>query len=390
MTFGVATAMADPSEAELREIAESLVVRSMRIGRRADASFEGVRVIYNRSDSTCEQFALMVEEACWRQGAAVLKEGMTYARERLRYTSMPIEALSQLNHLPEAVARHVDAHIFIGENDEPNWAATISDRLLASAPVRQQLRDIMDERRVRWVYFGWPLPAAARAYHIEPDRFRQIFFNGIRASFTDRTLQLCRHYGEALGGKATVEIRADDGTEWRADIRGRPVLVDDGIISAEDIARGDVGNNIPAGEAFVAPLETSAEGRILFPHVSTQSFGDVRNLQLEFREGRIVRFAADEGQEHFQRFLDANTGDKDRIAELGIGCNAGAEYTGGSIIIDEKIFGTIHVAIGNNTGAYHGVNRASSHLDMIKDMAHGELSVDGKRVMARGRPVDLA
>jgi len=62
--------VADPSEAELREIAESLVVRSMRIGRRPDGGFEGVRLVYNRSDPTCEHFALLVEEACWRQGAA--------------------------------------------------------------------------------------------------------------------------------------------------------------------------------------------------------------------------------------------------------------------------------------------------------------------------------
>jgi len=83
---------------------------------------------------------------------------------------------------------------------------------------------------------------------------------------------------------------------------------------------------------------------------------------------------------------DANTGDKDRIAELGIGCNPGAKYTGGSIIVAEKIFGTIHIAIGSNTGSYHGINRASSHLDMIKNMKQGELHADGKPVMKNGLP----
>ena len=119
-----------------------------------------------------------------------------------------------------------------------------------------------------------------------------------------------------------------------------------------------------------APLETTANGSILFDEVAVPGFGKVTKLRLKFAEGRVVSVC-----------------DKDRIAELGIGCNPGAEYTGGSIIVDEKIYGTIHVAIGNNTGAYHGINKASSHLDMIKSMKQGELYVDGKLVMKDGSPV---
>jgi len=110
---------------------------------------------------------------------------------------------------------------------------------------------------------------------------------------------------------------------------------------------------------------------------------------LEFKDGKVVRYSAEKGEENFTKFLDANTGEKDRIAELGIGCNSGAEYTGGSIIVDEKIFRTIHIAIGNNTGAYHGKNKASSHLDMIKSMVHGQLFVDGELIMERGEPIHL-
>jgi aminopeptidase len=84
--------------------------------------------------------------------------------------------------------------------------------------------------------------------------------------------------------------------------------------------------------------------------------------------------------------LDANVGDKDRIAEFGIGANPAAEYVG-ETIVDEKIFGTVHIAIGNNTGAYHGKNKASSHLDIIKTMSKGSrVFVDGKAVMVDGKP----
>ena len=97
-------------------------------------------------------------------------------------------------------------------------------------------------------------------------------------------------------------------------------------------------------------------------------------------------FTAKRGLENFVKFLDANSGEKDRIAELGIGCNPGAKYTNGSIIVDEKIYRTVHIAVGNNIGAYHGKNRASSHLDMIKFMDEGSLHVDGRLVMDKGQP----
>jgi len=149
---------------------------------------------------------------------------------------------------------------------------------------------------------------------------------------------------------------------------------------------GNVGLNIPCGEVFVAPLGTTANGTILFENVAVPGFGKINNLRLKFVNGKVVRVTADGGSDRFIKFLDANSGDKDRIAELGIGCNPGAEYTGGSIIVDEKTYGTIHIAIGNNTGAHHGINKASSHLDMIKSMKQGELYVDGKLVMKDGAP----
>jgi aminopeptidase len=196
-----------------------------------------------------------------------------------------------------------------------------------------------------------------------------------------------RYYGGVLSGKENIRITAEDGTDLSFTIKGRPVLLDDSTISSEDVARGDVGLNIPCGEVFVAPIETSANGTILFENVAVDGFGKVTNLRLTFEGGRVVGAAADTGVDRFKQFLEANTGDKDRIAELGIGCNPGAEYTGGSIIVDEKIYGTIHIAIGSNTGSYHGTNKASSHFDMIKNMKQGEVYADGQLVMKNGKPV---
>jgi aminopeptidase len=218
------------------------------------------------------------------------------------------------------------------------------------------------------------------------DRFREIFFNSIKMSFSKEMLDLCSYYKSALSKADQVHIESDD-TELSFSVKGRPVIVDDGIISSEDRASGDVGLNIPSGEVFIAPLETTANGMIRFPVVVIPGFGRIDGLTLTFKGGKVEDFSADNGKEKFAKFLDSNTGERERIAELGIGCNPGAEFTNGSIIIDEKIYRTLHIAIGNNTGSYHGVNKASSHLDMIKDMRKGSLYVDGKLVMEGGEPI---
>lgn len=378
--------MADMTKEEKRRVAKSLVDDSMSIGRRPDGRFESVSILYNGTDPTCEEFALMVEEECWRRGAYTIARRYSSSRSRLRYELTPKESLEEMDPLGKALAETMDARMFIGEDEDPSWSEGVAEKVKLTAPTRQKLYEIMDGRGVRWVYFGWPVAGAAKAYGLTVARFREIFFNSIKMSFSKELKDLCKYYKAALSGKEKVWIKSDD-TDLKLSIKGRPVIVDDGVISKEDVEVGDTGLNIPAGEVFIAPLETSAEGYITFPVVVVPGFGRIEALRLTFSKGKVVGFEAADGKERFRKFLEANTGEKDRIAELGIGTNPGAEFTNGSIIVDEKIYKTLHIAIGNNTGSYHGTNKASSHLDMIKDMAKGTLTVDGKVVMKNGMPV---
>jgi len=373
------------SDREMGKIARSFVRRSMRIGK-GRGKHDAVRIVYNRTDQSCEKFAFKVEEECWRVGAHTLSLGYSSERQKLKYMLSPEESLREMSPFAEAIARQADVLIFIGEEDEPNWASGLTAKIKLTAPIRKRLHEITDRRRTRWAVFGWPVPRAASAYGFPVRRFRGIFFNSIRKTFTRKLLELCEFYRAALARRNEVRIVADDGTDLVFKIKGRPVLVDDGMISREDLARGDVGVNIPAGEIFIAPLETSANGKILFEQVAIPGFGKLEGLKLKFKSGKVVSYEAVRGRQNFTKFLRANTGEKDRIGEFGIGTNPGAAYTGGSIIVDEKIFGTIHIAIGNNRGAYHGKNRASSHLDLIKDMRRGQVFVDDELVMDRGKP----
>ena len=373
---------------EMAKYARSTVRDCMKMGRKSDGHFESVWILFNETEPSCETFSRMVEQECWRVGAHTIVESFTSERSKLSRSLTPDESLSEINPISTGLASIVDATMFIGGHDNPSWASGVADKVKLGAPTRTKVNSLIDERKVKWLYFGWPLPSAAKAYHVGLQKFRRIFFNSIRASFSKKTLRLVKYYKQALHGKKEVRVTAEDGTDLVFEISGRPILMDDGILSKEDIETGATGLNIPSGEAFVAPLETTANGKLKLDESFIEPFGKVRGLTAHFQEGKIVDFKAVSGGEAFRKFLDSNTGDKDRIAELGIGCNAGAEYTGGSIIIDEKIYGTIHIAVGNNEGIFKGTNKASSHLDLVKDMRRGNLYADGELIMRNGIPTN--
>jgi len=137
---------------------------------------------------------------------------------------------------------------------------------------------------------------------------------------------------------------------------------------------------VPSGEVYVAPLETSANGVLVVEEL--REYG-IKNLELRFEGGRIVSFRAERGEGEFQELLDKAEGDKDRIAEFGMGINQGMKLTGYRIY-DEKALGTAHVAIGDNVDL-GGENKASIHLDFV--LHRPNIEVDEVLLMEKGKLV---
>jgi len=127
-------------------------------------------------------------------------------------------------------------------------------------------------------------------------------------------------------------------------------------------------------EVCVAPVESSANGILVVAQLRDYN---IRGLKLRFEEGKIVSFKAEKGSDAFKKILEKAEGDKDRIAELGIGINYGMNPMGWSVY-DEKALGTAHIAIGNNTHL-GGVNKASIHIDFI--LYNPTIKADDKIIM---------
>lgn len=162
---------------------------------------------------------------------------------------------------------------------------------------------------------------------------------------------------ERLAVADTVRILAE-GTDVRLSVKGRTW------------SNSDAKRNMPSGEVFTAPLERSANGTIRFDLPTLYNGRLVRGVTLTLQEGEVVRASAEEGHEVLQAALRTDDGAR-FIGELGLGTNYGIQRPGMNILFDEKIGGTIHLALGQAYAENGGSNQSAVHWDMICDLRQG-------------------
>ncbi len=144
-------------------------------------------------------------------------------------------------------------------------------------------------------------------------------------------------------------------------------------------------HNMPDGEFFTGPIEDSVEGEVAFSFPATYAGREVSGVRLRFSEGRVVDASADRGEEFLLETLDTDDGAR-RLGELGIGTNYGIATATKEILLDEKIGGTVHMAIGMSYPESGGVNDSAVHWDMVCDLRQGgSITVDGEELQRDGR-----
>ena len=127
---------------------------------------------------------------------------------------------------------------------------------------------------------------------------------------------------------------------------------------------------MPSGEVFTAPIESSAEGVVRFTIPTSPRGVVVEDVTLEFREGKVASAKAERGDAYLQATLDTDEGAR-ILGELGIGTNFGIDRPIGTILFDEKIGGTIHLALGRSYPECGGTNESAIHWDLICDLRSG-------------------
>jgi aminopeptidase len=176
---------------------------------------------------------------------------------------------------------------------------------------------------------------------------------------------------ERMARVREVRIEAD-GTDLRLRVDGRTWINSDGR------------RNMPSGEVFTGPLEDSAQGTIRFGIPSMVRGAEVTGVELTFKDGEVVAAHAQHGDGQLQAALGMDDGSR-RLGELGIGTNVGIDRPTGSTLLDEKMAGTVHLALGRSYPETGGTNDSALHWDLICDLrSGGRLSADGEPVVEDG------
>jgi aminopeptidase len=223
-----------------------------------------------------------------------------------------------------------------------------------------------------WVIAEYPVLSGAQDAGMTLPQYEQFIFDAVLLDWNAE--------GERMRKIADVFDAADEvrivgpGTDLTLSLAGREGAVDDGHV------------NMPGGEVFYSPVEDSAEGVIEFSEFPAVYYGhEVDGTRFVFEGGRIIEASARSGEAFLIQTLDTDEGAR-RLGELGIGCNPGIQRFMKNVAFDEKIDGTVHLAVGNSYTFNGGKNTSSIHWDIVKDLrTNGELYADGELVQQNGR-----
>jgi aminopeptidase len=201
------------------------------------------------------------------------------------------------------------------------------------------------------------------ACHVAGDEDPIAHWEAVSAELTARANQ--------LDGVRELRILGPD-TDLRLVVDGRAWLASDGK------------HNMPDGEVFTSPVETGTKGEIFFAFPSIFQGQEVENVRLRFEEGRVVRAEASSGEEYLRSLLATDSG-ASVLGEVAFGLNYEIDRFTRDILFDEKIGGTMHVALGSGFDEAGTENKSDLHWDLICDLREeGEVYADGELVWKAG------
>lgn len=279
----------------------------------------------------------------------------------------------QLDWVPELSAYGMEwADVYIGLRGARNpheFTGIAADRLAAHKRAMGKASTMRTEL-TRWVLIRVPNESFAQQAEMSFDEMMDFFFNATLRDW----VQESRRYQElqkVFQAAETVRIVGKD-TDLTFSTKGRIYEVADGHL------------NMPDGEIFTAPVDDSAEGYITFEFPGVYFGQQVHGIRLEFSHGEVVRATAESNEDLLHELLKMDDGAR-RIGEFGVGVNFGIDRFCYDILYDEKIGGTVHIALGRAYKECGGVNQSALHWDIIKDLRQeGAIYLDGRKVFENG------
>jgi len=223
----------------------------------------------------------------------------------------------------------------------------------------------------------YPTQASAQAANMSLEEYQKFVFNACHLYADDpqgewlKVRAQQQHIKEYLDKVDTVRYKADH-TDIEFSVAGRTWINSDGQ------------TNMPSGEVFSGPVEESVNGEIHFTFPSVYMGNDIQGITLWVVDGEVIKWEAEQGQDILDDVFSIPGANY--FGEVAIGTNYNIQQATRNILFDEKIGGTIHMAIGQSYKQTGGKNQSTIHWDMITDMTEsGEIYADGKLIYEKGK-----
>jgi aminopeptidase len=293
---------------------------------------------------------------------------------------------AQLDYVPlfmKEMIEQIDANIGI-------WADANTKRLTSVDPAKQSrrakaTRHLSDrlleraaEKELRWTGTVYPTHAFAQDAEMSLHEFEDFVY---RACLV--------HEPDPIKAWRKVSKEQQRLVDWLNEARQIHVLGPDTDLKLEVTGRKwencDGHENFPDGEIFTGPIEESVNGHIRYTYPACHFGHEVEDVRLKFKDGRVIKATAAKNEQFLLKMLDSDEGAR-YVGEFAFGTNPGIQRFTKNTLFDEKIGGTIHLALGKGYPETGSKNKSAIHWDMVCDLREGgEVRVDGTLFLKDGK-----
>lgn len=310
--------------------------------------------------------------------AACIKAGafpqVQFLAETLRHALLKYGNTEQLTWLPAIEAYGMAwADVYIGLRGAHNLyelADVPADRLSLNQRAQGQISTLRWQQ-TRWALLRVPNAALAQQAETDLETITDMFFNACLLNWP-REVSTWQRWAQRLEQGQQIRI-VGKATDLCFSVQGRKWVVGDGKL------------NMPDGEIMTAPITETIDGHIYFEFPGVLSGRLMHDIRLRWEKGHLVEATASSNNDFLQTIVQSDPG-ASLIGEFALGVNPHVTHFCKDILIDEKIGGTVHIALGRAYPECGGTNQSAVHWDIIKDLRQeGTVYLDGEAVLDCGQ-----
>jgi aminopeptidase len=336
-----------------------------------------------QSTTAAEPLVQAVYEEVLRAGGFPVMQLATNGAQAAFFELASDDQLDWIPPTTQWAAEHADVRIGIMADLNPRELSHADPAKQArSQKARKPIMETSMRRSAagehRWSLTLFPTHGYAGEAGMSLAEYEDFFYAACLATDGDpvtawqRQSDQVKHLTEWIQGKEEVRIQAE-GTDITLGVAGRKWIPCVGEF------------NMPDGEFFTGPVEDSVNGEVAFSFPASYGGRTVSGVRFRFVDGKVVDASAEQGEDFLLEMLDTDAGAR-RLGELGIGTNFGIATGTKEILLDEKIGGTVHMAIGMAYPESGGTNDSAVHWDMVCDLRRGgSITVDGVELQRDGK-----